>query len=60
MCGEWELEKQTRVIGKDEAVKDTIKDGKENYESAMTKGEREPKKSIGENKITDFFSSKVE
>ncbi|MCJ1345844.1 hypothetical protein MMC31_004053 [Peltigera leucophlebia] len=60
VCGEWELEKQTRVIGKDEAVKDTIKEGKGNYESAMTKGEKEPKKSIGENKITDFFSMKVE
>lgn len=59
VCGEWELGKQTRVIGKDEAVKDFIKDENGNYESAITEGEREPKKFIGENKITDFFSMKV-
>ena len=54
VCGEWELEKQARVIERDEAVKDNNKEGKENAESAMTKGEREPTKSIGEKKMTDF------
>lgn len=52
VCGEWELEKQTRVIDKDEAVKENIKDVKGNYESAMT---QEGKKPIGEKKITDFL-----
>lgn len=39
VCGEWELAKQIRVIGKDEAVNDNVKEGKANSESAMTEKE---------------------
>lgn len=52
VCGEWELEKQTRVIDRDEAVKENIKEIKGNYGSVMT---QEGKKPMGEKKITDFF-----
>ena len=34
VCGEWELEKQIRVIRRKEAVKDDIKEGMRNNESA--------------------------
>lgn len=48
VCGEWELERQTRVIERDEVVEDNVKERKSkgNNETAMTNGEREPKKSI--------------
>ena len=48
MCGEWELEKQTRVIEEDEAVKDHIEEGTANSESVMTKKEGNRRKSLSQ------------
>lgn len=59
VCGEWELKKQTQVIGKDETIEGDVKKGEGNDKRAMTKGAREPKASIGKKKIADFFSPRA-
>lgn len=55
VCTEWKLENQTKVIGMSETVRANAQEGDGNDESAMTKGEKEPKASTGNKKIADFF-----
>ncbi|KAL9044636.1 MAG: hypothetical protein Q9214_002242, partial [Letrouitia sp. 1 TL-2023] len=51
----YELEKQTKVIARDEAVEDDIQDEDRKNEDVKTEGKRGPEKSIGEKKIITFF-----
>ncbi|KAI4210731.1 MAG: hypothetical protein LQ351_006406 [Letrouitia transgressa] len=52
---EYELEKQTKVIARDEAVEDDIQDEDGKTESAKREGERESQKSSEEKHMSNFF-----